>query len=116
MKARAPKKVHSCHFSAAFISLVKDNTSLTYFPGLSLATPFSKICSGLWGYNSSLSCVAIGGMFYAFTWQTHLLAVACGRYPLDFHYCHVSFWSEKRYIYTRGGLKSDGQHYTGKWT
>ncbi|KFR16056.1 Urea transporter 2, partial [Opisthocomus hoazin] len=45
--------------------------------GLSLATPFSKICSGLWGYNSSLSCVAIGGMFYAFTWQTHLLAVAC---------------------------------------
>ncbi|NXG62896.1 UT2 protein, partial [Hemiprocne comata] len=45
---------------------------------LSLATPFSKIYSGLWGYNSSLSCVAIGGMFYAFTWQTHLLAIACG--------------------------------------
>nr|XP_010298876.1 PREDICTED: urea transporter 2 [Balearica regulorum gibbericeps] len=44
---------------------------------LSLATPFSKIYSGLWGYNSSLSCIAIGGMFYAFTWQTHLLAIAC---------------------------------------
>ncbi|NXG93831.1 UT2 protein, partial [Stercorarius parasiticus] len=44
---------------------------------LSLATPFNKIYSGLWGYNSSLSCVAIGGMFYAFTWQTHLLAIAC---------------------------------------
>ncbi|XP_010145774.1 PREDICTED: urea transporter 2-like, partial [Eurypyga helias] len=44
---------------------------------LSLATPFSKIYSGLWGYNSSLSCVAIGGKFYAFTWQTHLLAIAC---------------------------------------
>ncbi|NXW18536.1 UT2 protein, partial [Circaetus pectoralis] len=44
---------------------------------LSLATPFSKIYSGLWGYNSSLSCVAIGGTFYAFTWQTHLLAIAC---------------------------------------
>ncbi|KGL87736.1 Urea transporter 2, partial [Charadrius vociferus] len=44
---------------------------------LSLATPFSKIYSGLWGYNSSLSCVAIGGVFYAFTWQTHLLAIAC---------------------------------------
>ncbi|NXU27501.1 UT2 protein, partial [Thalassarche chlororhynchos] len=44
---------------------------------LSLATPFSKIYSGLWGYNSSLSCVAVGGMFYAFTWQTHLLAIAC---------------------------------------
>ncbi|NXV23945.1 UT2 protein, partial [Cepphus grylle] len=47
---------------------------------LSLATPFSKIYSGLWGYNSSLSCIAIGGMFYAFTWQTHLLAIACGTY------------------------------------
>ncbi|NXC24180.1 UT2 protein, partial [Campylorhamphus procurvoides] len=45
--------------------------------GLSLATPFSQIYSGLWGYNSSLSCVAIGGMFYALTWQTHLLALAC---------------------------------------
>ncbi|XP_040436785.1 urea transporter 2-like [Falco naumanni] len=44
---------------------------------LSLATPFSKVYSGLWGYNSSLSCAAIGGMFYAFTWQTHLLAIAC---------------------------------------
>ncbi|NXA48455.1 UT2 protein, partial [Nothocercus julius] len=44
---------------------------------LSLATPFSKIYSGLWNYNSSLSCIAVGGMFYAFTWQTHLLAIAC---------------------------------------
>ncbi|KAM6289834.1 urea transporter 2-like [Aegotheles albertisi] len=44
---------------------------------LSLATPFNTIYSGLWGYNSSLSCIAIGGMFYAFTWQTHLLAIAC---------------------------------------
>ncbi|XP_068782486.1 urea transporter 2 [Struthio camelus] len=44
---------------------------------LSLATPFSKIYAGLWNYNSSLSCIAIGGMFYAFTWQTHLLAIAC---------------------------------------
>ncbi|NWH62009.1 UT2 protein, partial [Geococcyx californianus] len=44
---------------------------------LSLATPFSQIYSGLWGYNSSLSCIAIGGMFYALTWQTHLLAIFC---------------------------------------
>ncbi|XP_062984364.1 urea transporter 1 isoform X2 [Elgaria multicarinata webbii] len=44
---------------------------------LSLASPFSKIYAGLWNYNSCLSCVAIGGMFYAFTWQTSLLAVAC---------------------------------------
>uniref|UniRef100_A0A8C5X2J4 Urea transporter n=1 Tax=Malurus cyaneus samueli TaxID=2593467 RepID=A0A8C5X2J4_9PASS len=45
--------------------------------GLSLATPFSQIYSGLWGYNSCLSCAAIGGMFLALTWQTHLLAMAC---------------------------------------
>ncbi|RLW00019.1 hypothetical protein DV515_00009266 [Chloebia gouldiae] len=45
--------------------------------GLSLATPFNQIYSGLWGYNSSLSCAAIGGMFLALTWQTHLLAMAC---------------------------------------
>ncbi|NXC86782.1 UT2 protein, partial [Cercotrichas coryphoeus] len=45
--------------------------------GLSLATPFNQIYLGLWGYNSSLSCAAIGGMFLALTWQTHLLAMAC---------------------------------------
>lgn len=56
-----------------------------YFPGLSLATPFSQIYLGLWGYNSSLSCAAIGGMFLALTWQTHLLAMACGRYPAGSH-------------------------------
>uniref|UniRef100_A0A7M4FC67 Urea transporter n=1 Tax=Crocodylus porosus TaxID=8502 RepID=A0A7M4FC67_CROPO len=44
---------------------------------LSLAAPFSNIYSGLWNYNSCLSCVAIGGVFYAYTWQTLLLAVAC---------------------------------------
>ncbi|NXH02711.1 UT2 protein, partial [Loxia leucoptera] len=45
--------------------------------GLSLATPFNQIYSGLWGYNSCLACAAIGGMFLALTWQTHLLAMAC---------------------------------------
>ncbi|NXU18142.1 UT2 protein, partial [Pardalotus punctatus] len=45
--------------------------------GLSLATPFSQIYSGLWGYNSCLSCAALGGMFLALTWQAHLLAMAC---------------------------------------
>uniref|UniRef100_A0A8C3NVH9 Urea transporter n=1 Tax=Cyanoderma ruficeps TaxID=181631 RepID=A0A8C3NVH9_9PASS len=45
--------------------------------GLSLATPFNQIYLGLWGYNSCLSCAAIGGMFLALTWQTHLLAMAC---------------------------------------
>ncbi|KAM8743081.1 urea transporter 1-like [Acanthopagrus schlegelii] len=45
--------------------------------GLALAAPHEDIYSGLWGYNSALSCVAIGGVFYVITWQTHLLAVIC---------------------------------------
>ncbi|XP_067263912.1 urea transporter 2 [Chanodichthys erythropterus] len=45
--------------------------------GLALAAPFQNIYFGLWGYNCVLACIAIGGMFYALTWQTHLLAVVC---------------------------------------
>ncbi|XP_077202818.1 urea transporter 1 isoform X2 [Paroedura picta] len=44
---------------------------------LSMASPFSRIYAGLWNYNSCLSCIAIGGMFYALTWQTFLLAIVC---------------------------------------
>ncbi|XP_073445882.1 urea transporter 2-like isoform X1 [Dendrobates tinctorius] len=52
-------------------------SALGMVAGLSLATPFDKIYFGLWGYNSVLACIAVGGMFYALTWQTHLLAIAC---------------------------------------
>ncbi|XP_053267720.1 urea transporter 1-like [Pleuronectes platessa] len=45
--------------------------------GLALAAPLRDIYSGLWGYNSALSCIAVGGVFYVITWQTHLLAVIC---------------------------------------
>ncbi|CAB1318855.1 unnamed protein product [Coregonus sp. 'balchen'] len=45
--------------------------------GLALAAPLEDIYSGLWGYNSCLSCIAIGGVFYALTWQSHLLAITC---------------------------------------
>ncbi|XP_078075647.1 urea transporter 2-like isoform X2 [Mustelus asterias] len=45
--------------------------------GLSLASPLQKIYQGLWSYNCVLACVAVGGMFYALTWQTHLLAIIC---------------------------------------
>ncbi|KAM5220917.1 urea transporter 1 isoform 6-T9 [Hipposideros larvatus] len=44
---------------------------------LSISAPFKDIYLGLWGFNSSLACIAIGGMFMALTWQTHLLALAC---------------------------------------
>ncbi|XP_056147756.1 urea transporter 2 isoform X2 [Lampris incognitus] len=46
--------------------------------GLALAAPFENIYFGLWGYNCVLACIAIGGMFYALTWQVHLLAMTCG--------------------------------------
>ncbi|XP_029019553.1 urea transporter 2 [Betta splendens] len=45
--------------------------------GLALAAPFKDIYFGLWGYNCVLACIAVGGMFYALTWQVHLLAVTC---------------------------------------
>ncbi|KAL7377016.1 hypothetical protein ABVT39_019942 [Epinephelus coioides] len=45
--------------------------------GFALAAPHKDIYSGLWGYNSALSCIAIGGVFYVLTWQTHLMAVIC---------------------------------------
>ncbi|XP_027626062.1 urea transporter 2 isoform X1 [Tupaia chinensis] len=44
---------------------------------LTVATPFKMIYMGLWSYNCVLSCIAVGGMFYALTWQTHLLALVC---------------------------------------
>ncbi|XP_063312864.1 urea transporter 1 isoform X1 [Pelobates fuscus] len=52
-------------------------SSLGMIAGLSIATPFEKIYFGLCGYNSVLACIAVGGMFYALTWQSHLLAISC---------------------------------------
>ncbi|KAL6096705.1 slc14a2 [Pungitius sinensis] len=45
--------------------------------GVALAAPHEDIYSGLWGYNSALSCIAIGGVFYVITWKTQLLALTC---------------------------------------
>lgn len=53
---------------------------LSAFAGLALAAPFGDIYFGLWGYNCVLACIAIGGMFYALTWQVHLLALTCGEW------------------------------------
>ncbi|KAG8456860.1 hypothetical protein GDO86_002592 [Hymenochirus boettgeri] len=52
-------------------------STLGMVAGLSLAAPFKNIYFGLWGYNSVLACIAVGGMFYALTWQSHLLALSC---------------------------------------
>ncbi|KAM9328853.1 urea transporter 1 [Gastrophryne carolinensis] len=51
-------------------------SALGMLAGLSLAIPFETIYFGLWGYNPVLACIAVGGMFYALTWQTHVLAIA----------------------------------------
>lgn len=53
---------------------------LSAFAGLALAAPFGDIYFGLWGYNCVLACIAVGGMFYALTWQVHLLALTCGEW------------------------------------
>uniref|UniRef100_A0A3B4WUU3 Urea transporter 2-like n=1 Tax=Seriola lalandi dorsalis TaxID=1841481 RepID=A0A3B4WUU3_SERLL len=45
--------------------------------GFALAAPHRGIYSGLWGYNSALSCIAVGGVFYVITWETHVLALIC---------------------------------------
>ncbi|XP_048148792.1 urea transporter 2-like [Corvus hawaiiensis] len=47
------------------------------FAALSIASPFDGIYLGLHNYNCALACIAVGGMFYALTWQTHLLSLAC---------------------------------------
>ncbi|XP_044537599.1 urea transporter 1-like [Gracilinanus agilis] len=52
-------------------------STLGIIAGLTLSAPFEKIYFGLWGFNSSLACIAIGGMFMALTWQTHLLSLTC---------------------------------------
>ncbi|KAM8881459.1 urea transporter 1 isoform 1-T1 [Synchiropus picturatus] len=44
--------------------------------GLSLAVRPHFLYSGLSGFNGSLGCMAVGGLFFTFTWRTHLLAVA----------------------------------------
>lgn len=71
------------HNSSHSILLIVPGSNCSCFcvTGLSLAAPFEDIYSGLWGFNSSLACIAVGGMFMALTWQTHLLALACGEYP-----------------------------------
>ncbi|MCI4392613.1 hypothetical protein PGIGA_G00147940 [Pangasianodon gigas] len=49
-------------------------SSIGMVSGLALAAPFQSIYFGLWGYNCALACIAIGGMYYALTWQFGLPA------------------------------------------
>lgn len=62
---------HSCiNFFKFFVSLCVS--------GLSMAVHHDALYSGLSGFNGALGCMAVGGLFFAFSWKTHLFAVASG--------------------------------------
>ncbi|XP_061620135.1 urea transporter 1 isoform X1 [Phyllopteryx taeniolatus] len=44
--------------------------------GLSMAVRHECLYSGLSGFNGALGCMAVGGLFFSFSWRTHLLAIA----------------------------------------
>ncbi|XP_039997280.1 urea transporter 2 [Xiphias gladius] len=44
--------------------------------GLSVAVCHDSLYSGLSGFNGALGCMAIGGLFFTFSWRTHLFAIA----------------------------------------
>ncbi|XP_061665236.1 urea transporter 2 [Syngnathoides biaculeatus] len=44
--------------------------------GLSVAVRHEWLYSGLSGFNGALGCMAVGGLFFTFSWRTHLLAIA----------------------------------------
>nr|XP_057924018.1 urea transporter 1 isoform X2 [Doryrhamphus excisus] len=45
--------------------------------GLSVAVRHESLYWGLSGFNGALGCMAVGGLFFTFSWRTHLLAIAC---------------------------------------
>ncbi|XP_074517898.1 urea transporter 1 [Halichoeres trimaculatus] len=44
--------------------------------GLSMAVRHGSLYSGLMGFNGALGCMAVGGLFFTFSWRTHLFAIA----------------------------------------
>ncbi|XP_051799591.1 urea transporter 2 [Acanthochromis polyacanthus] len=44
--------------------------------GLSMAVRHGSLYSGLSGFNGALGCMNVGGLFFTFSWRTHLLAIA----------------------------------------
>uniref|UniRef100_A0A8C2WT78 Urea transporter n=1 Tax=Cyclopterus lumpus TaxID=8103 RepID=A0A8C2WT78_CYCLU len=44
--------------------------------GLSMAVRHESLYSGLSGLNGALGCMAVGGLFFTFSWRTHLFAIA----------------------------------------
>ncbi|XP_063965013.1 urea transporter 1-like [Lytechinus pictus] len=50
-------------------------STLGALTGLALAAPPAEIYNGSWGYNSALTCGAVGGVFYVLNWSSHLMAL-----------------------------------------
>ncbi|XP_024143421.1 urea transporter 2 [Oryzias melastigma] len=44
--------------------------------GLSVAVRHQCLYSGLSGFNGALGCMAVGGLFFTFSWRTHLFAIS----------------------------------------
>ncbi|XP_060951821.1 urea transporter 2 [Limanda limanda] len=44
--------------------------------GLSMAVSHASLYSGQSGFNGALGCMAVGGLFFTFSWTTHLFAIA----------------------------------------
>lgn len=62
--------------------------------GLSVAVHRDFLYSGLSGFNAALGCMAIGGLYFTFSWTTHLYAVANG----DARYIDSDLRVSKMYI------------------
>lgn len=60
--------------AAAFAVL---GSALGVAAGLLLGADGYKVYHGFWGYNSYVSAVAIGGVFFVLTWRSALFAAAC---------------------------------------
>ncbi|XP_026154605.1 urea transporter 2 isoform X3 [Mastacembelus armatus] len=43
--------------------------------GLSVAVRHDSLYSGLSGFNGALACMAVGGIFFTFSWKTHLFSI-----------------------------------------
>lgn len=44
--------------------------------GLSMGVRHMSLYTGLSGFNGALGCMAVGGLFFTFSWRTHLFSIA----------------------------------------
>ncbi|PKU30309.1 urea transporter 2-like [Limosa lapponica baueri] len=89
----------SLHVVVVIVVVVIVVVVVVVVPALSIASPFESIYLGLHNYNCALTCFVIGDMFYALTWQTHLLSLACDNLAIyKIPLCKVTY-AEANWIY-----------------